>query len=110
VLDGRDRERYRGEVEPVDARAGHIPGAHSWPAREHLRPDGTVRPVEELRRELAELGVGPDTPVVSYCGSGVTACHNLLVLEQAGLGAGRLYPGSWSQWSGDTARPVATGP
>jgi thiosulfate/3-mercaptopyruvate sulfurtransferase len=67
--------------------------------------------VDELRRRLAAAGVRrADTPVVAYCGSGVTACHTLLVLEHAGLGAGRLYPGSWSQWSGDPERPVAVGP
>jgi thiosulfate/3-mercaptopyruvate sulfurtransferase len=109
VLDAREPERYRGETEPVDPRAGHIPGARSLPARANLDESGRLRPVAELRRRLAAVGVGPSTPVVSYCGSGVTACHTLLVLEHAGLGAGRLYPGSWSQWSSDAARPAATG-
>jgi thiosulfate/3-mercaptopyruvate sulfurtransferase len=109
VLDARDRERYRGELEPIDPRAGHIPGARSFPARVNLGPAGTLVEVDELRRRLGALGVERDTPVVSYCGSGVTACHTLLVLEHAGLGRGRLYPGSWSQWAADETRPVATG-
>jgi thiosulfate/3-mercaptopyruvate sulfurtransferase len=109
VLDARDRERYRGEVEPIDPRAGHIPGARSFPARANLCPDGRLLGLDELRRRLLELGVERDTAVVSYCGSGVTACHTLLVLEHVGLGAGRLYPGSWSEWSADPARPAATG-
>jgi thiosulfate/3-mercaptopyruvate sulfurtransferase len=109
VLDARDGARYRGEVELVDARAGHIPGARSFPARENLGEDGRLLGAAELLGRLAELGVGPGTPLVSYCGSGVTACHNLLVLEHLGLGHGRLYPGSWSQWSADPARPAATG-
>jgi thiosulfate/3-mercaptopyruvate sulfurtransferase len=109
VLDARDRDRYRGELEPIDRRAGHIPGAHSLPCRENVGPDGRLLSADELRRRITELGVQDDTPVVSYCGSGVTACHNLLVLEHVGVGHGRLYPGSWSQWSSDPARPVATG-
>jgi thiosulfate/3-mercaptopyruvate sulfurtransferase len=108
VVDARQAERYRGEEEPVDPRAGHIPGARSLPCREHLDARGRLLPLDQLRRRLAELGIGPQTPVVSYCGSGVTACHNLLVMEHAGLGRGRLYPGSWSQWSHDESRPVAT--
>ena len=109
VLDARDGARYRGDVEHVDARAGHIPGARSFPCRENLGDGGRLLPAAELRGRLAELGVGPDTPLVSYCGSGVTACHNLLVFEHLGLGYGRLYPGSWSQWSADPSRSVATG-
>ncbi len=109
VLDARDGARYRGEVELVDARAGHIPGARSFPARENLGDDMRLLGDDELRGRLAALGVGPDTPLVSYCGSGVTACHNLLVLEHLALGHGRLYPGSWSQWSADPSRPLATG-
>jgi thiosulfate/3-mercaptopyruvate sulfurtransferase len=112
VIDARQAERFRGETEPVDPRAGHIPGARSVPAREHLDPStGRLLPVEALRERFAAAGVAPDgPPVVSYCGSGVTACHNLLVMEHAGLGAGRLYPGSWSQWSADPSLPVSTGP
>lgn len=110
VLDAREGERYRGEREPVDPRAGHIPGARSLPCRENLGPDGRLLPVEELRRRFAAVGVTDGGAVVSYCGSGVTACHNLLVMEHAGLGTGRLYPGSWSQYSHDLERPAATGP
>lgn len=109
VIDARPRERFRGEPDPVDPRSGHIPGAFSVPCREHLDGSGRLLGVEELRRRLDAAGVDGSRPVVSYCGSGVTACHNLLVMEHAGLGAGRLYPGSWSQWSQDPARPVATG-
>jgi thiosulfate/3-mercaptopyruvate sulfurtransferase len=110
VLDARDAGRYRGEVEPVDPHAGHIPGARSLPCREHLTADGRFRPVDELRARFAAVGVQEGTPVVSYCGSGVTACHNLLALEHAGLGAGRLYPGSWSAYANTPGRSVATGP
>jgi thiosulfate/3-mercaptopyruvate sulfurtransferase len=109
VLDARDRERYLGLQEPVDPRAGHIPGAQSLPARENVDTAGRLLPVDELRRRFTAAGVGPSTPVVSYCGSGVNACHTLIALEHAGLGEGRLYPGSWSQWSSDPARPAATG-
>ena len=109
VLDARAPERYAGIEEPVDPRAGHIPGARSVPCRENVGPDGRLLPVEALRRRLATAGVDAATPVVSYCGSGVNACHTLLVLEHAGLGPGRLYPGSWSEWSADAARPAETG-
>jgi thiosulfate/3-mercaptopyruvate sulfurtransferase len=112
VLDARARERYRGDVEPVDPRAGHIPGARNLPARGNLNDDGHVLPVAELRRRFTAMGVdGPDAArrVVSSCGSGVTACHTLLLLEHAGLGEGRLYPGSWSAYSSDPRLPVATG-
>lgn len=108
-LDARERARFRGDTESIDPRAGHIPGAKSFPCRENLGPDGTVLPARELRERLHALGVEPDTALISYCGSGVTACHNLLVLEQLGYTGGRLYPGSWSQWSSDPAREVATG-
>ena len=108
VLDARDRARYRGDVEPVDPRPGHIPGARSLPCRENLAADGTFLPAARLRERLAEAGVTSAAGVISYCGSGVTACHNLLMLEHAGLGEGRLYPGSWSQYS-HTTRPAALG-
>ncbi|NLT26853.1 MAG: sulfurtransferase [Microbacteriaceae bacterium] len=107
VIDARPAERYRGD-DGTDPRAGHIPGARSLPVREHLR-DGALLGVDELRARFAAVGIEPGTPVVSYCGSGVTGCANLLVLEHAGLGVGRLYPGSWSQWAADPARPVETG-
>jgi len=109
LLDARDRERYSGAFEPVDPRGGHIPGALSFPCRENLGPDGRLVSVEELRARLDALGIDGGTPVISSCGSGVTACHNLLVLEHAGMRPGRLYPGSWSQWSADPTRPAATG-
>jgi len=110
VLDARAGERYRGEVEPVDPRAGHLPGARSLPATANLAEDGRVLPVAQLRDRFAAVGVRSGTAVVSSCGSGVTACHTLLLLEYAGLGSGRLYPGSFSAWSSDPGRPVATGP
>lgn len=109
VLDARDGVRYRGETEPVDPQAGHIPGARSLPARENLLPDGRFLPVAELRERFLAAGVGNGAPAISYCGSGVTACHTLLALEHAGFPAGRLYAGSWSQYSAAPGRPVATG-
>ncbi|MEU8237989.1 sulfurtransferase [Actinoplanes missouriensis] len=108
VLDARDLSRYRGDAEPVDPRPGHIPGARSVPTRENLSADGRFRPVSELRDRFAEQGVSDAADVISYCGSGVTACHNLIAMEHAGLGAGRLFPGSWSQYA-HTTRPAATG-
>ncbi|WP_305786102.1 sulfurtransferase [Symbioplanes lichenis] len=108
VIDARDGARFRGEVEPVDPRPGHIPGARNVPCRENLDESGRFLPVEQLRERFAAAGVTAGGDVVSYCGSGVTACHNLIALEHAGLGLGRLYPGSWSQYSA-TDRPAATG-
>jgi thiosulfate/3-mercaptopyruvate sulfurtransferase len=107
VIDARQRERFAGEPDGIDPRAGHIPGAHALPCREHLNADGRLLPLDALRARFGDIGIDGTAPVISYCGSGVTACHNLLVIEHAGLGTGRLYPGSWSQWSHDTARPVA---
>ena len=108
VLDARPGDRFRGENETIDPRAGHIPGARSLPCRENLTADGRFLPVPELRERFAAVGVVPGVPVVSYCGSGVTACHNLLAMEHAGLGVGRLYPGSWSEYA-HTDRPTASG-
>jgi thiosulfate/3-mercaptopyruvate sulfurtransferase len=105
LLDARDGPRYRGESEPFDARPGHIPGARSLPVREHVGPDGRLLPVERVRA----VGVRQDTEVISSCGSGVTACHNLLVLEHLGMRPGRLYAGSWSEWSADPERPTEVG-
>jgi thiosulfate/3-mercaptopyruvate sulfurtransferase len=110
VIDARPADRFAGAPDSLDPVAGHIPGARSVPTREHLRPDGTIGTAEALRERFAAAGIEPGTPVISYCGSGVTACHNLLALEHAGLGPGRLFPGSWSQWSRDPGRPVETGP
>jgi thiosulfate/3-mercaptopyruvate sulfurtransferase len=107
VLDARQAERFRGETEPIDPRAGHIPGARNVPCRENVGADGRLLPSAELRERFAAAGVTDAAGVISYCGSGVTACHNLLAMEQAGLGVGRLYPGSWSQYS-HTDRPAAT--
>jgi thiosulfate/3-mercaptopyruvate sulfurtransferase len=108
LIDARQRERYLGQPDGIDPRAGHIPGAKSVPTREHLDASGRLRSTPELRATFASAGIQDDIPVISYCGSGVTACHTLLVLEHAGLGLHRLYPGSWSQWS-HSDRPIATG-
>lgn len=110
LLDVRAPKRYRGEHEPVDPRAGHVPGAVNLPAAAALGPDGRLRDVEEIRAGFLAAGAGPGTDVVASCGSGVSACFTLLLLEHAGLPAGRLWPGSFSAWAGDPARPVATGP
>jgi thiosulfate/3-mercaptopyruvate sulfurtransferase len=109
LIDGRAADRFAGAADAVDPRPGHIPGARSLPTREHAAPDGRLRDTGALRERFAAVGIEAGTPVVSYCGSGVTACHNLLVLEHAGLGPGRLFPGSWSQWSRDPSRPAETG-
>jgi len=110
VIDARAAERYRGEVEPIDRVAGHVPGARNHPSSTLLGADGLFLPPDELRRALLATldGVAPGR-TVAYCGSGVTACHVLLAMEHAGLRGGRLYPGSWSEWTRDPARPVATG-
>lgn len=108
VLDARAAERYRGEVEPIDPRAGHIPGALSAPTAANLGPDGTFLTAAALRERFAALGIQQtDRPVV-YCGSGVNASHQIVALALAGI-EGTLFAGSWSQWSSDPARPVATG-
>ena len=108
LLDARSAERYRGDTEPVDPVAGHIPGARSAPTTANLRPDGTLLPAETLRARFAELGAhGPAVGV--YCGSGVTAAHEVLALAVAGIPAA-LYPGSWSEWVSEPGRPVAVGP
>jgi thiosulfate/3-mercaptopyruvate sulfurtransferase len=109
VIDARDANRFRGEFEPVDPRPGHVPGARNVPCRANLDERGRFLPAGELRRRFTEAGVTEGSDVVSYCGSGVTACHNLLALEVAGFGPGRLYPGSWSQYSHATDRPAAVG-
>jgi thiosulfate/3-mercaptopyruvate sulfurtransferase len=109
LLDARAGERYRGEVEPVDPRAGHIPGALSAPWVENLGPDGRFKSPEELRERFAALSVDAENGAVVYCGSGVNATHDLLAMELAGLNNGRLYAGSWSDWSTRDA-PIATGP
>ena len=108
LLDARARNRYAGEFEPVDPRPGHIPGARNLPAAEMLGPDTRLLSLEELRAQVRAAGVGESDAVIASCGSGVTACHTLLVLEALGLPAGRLFPGSYSQWS-HTDRPVESG-
>ncbi|GAB2681550.1 sulfurtransferase [Saccharopolyspora gloriosae] len=113
LLDARAPERYRGEVEPVDPRAGHIPGARNAPFAANVTEDGTWRTPQDVAALFQELGVDGSSPVGAYCGSGVTACSTLLALEHAGLsGPGNpaaLYAGSWSHWSADPDRPAATG-
>lgn len=109
LLDARAVERYRGEVEPIDPRAGHVPGALSAPATGNVDGEGRFLAAAELRRRFEELGVTSGTPVAAYCGSGVTAAHNVVALTLAGHRPA-LYPGSWSQWSRHADRPVAVGP
>lgn len=110
LLDARAHPRYTGEVEPVDPKAGHIPGAVNAPFANHAGPDGRWRPPAELAARFADLGVAADRPVGAYCGSGVTAASVLLALEVSGMAEQPvLYAGSWSHWARDDARPVATG-
>jgi thiosulfate/3-mercaptopyruvate sulfurtransferase len=108
LLDARAAERYAGAVEPIDPKAGHIPGAVSAPTTDNLAEDGRFHPAAELRRRFEALGVREGVDVAAYCGSGVTAAHEVAALAIAGFEAG-LYPGSWSQWSNLDDRPVATG-
>ena len=110
LLDARSGDRFRGEVEPIDPKAGHIPGARSVPWQSNLDGQKRFLPRDQLRRHFQQLGVRSGDQVVAYCGSGVSACHHLLALEVAGLPGARLYPGSWSDWSTRDDAPVATGP
>jgi len=110
LIDARATPRYRGEVEPIDPVGGHVPGARSRPFSDNLRDDGRFKPADVLRREFeALLGSRQPEDVVHMCGSGVTACHNLLAMEHAGLNGSRLYAPSWSGWVSDAGRPVAKG-
>ena len=109
LLDARAGERYRGEAEPIDPRAGHVPGAVSAPTTENVADDGRFRAPGELRERFAALGAVPGAEVGVYCGSGVTAAHQAVALTLAGFRP-RVFPGSWSQWSNHPALPVATGP
>ncbi|OPF75367.1 sulfurtransferase [Streptomyces antioxidans] len=109
LLDARAGERYRGEVEPIDPVGGHIPGAVSAPTAENVTDDGHFLSAERLAERFADLGATGDAEVGVYCGSGVSAAHQVLALAVAGVPAA-LYVGSWSEWSSDGARPVATGP
>lgn len=108
LVDARAPERYRGEVEPVDPVAGHVPGAVNVPTARNLTEDGRFRPVEELQEVYAGVGAVPGADVAAYCGSGVTACLDVLALELVGVRAA-LYPGSWSGWITDPSRPVTSG-
>jgi thiosulfate/3-mercaptopyruvate sulfurtransferase len=110
LLDARAPDRFRGENETLDPVGGHIPGARNRHFRDNLDASGRFKPAAALRKEFSGV-LGDTTPdqAVHYCGSGVSACHNLLALELAGLHGGRLYAGSWSEWSADSSRPVATG-
>jgi thiosulfate/3-mercaptopyruvate sulfurtransferase len=108
LLDARAPARYCGEQEPIDPVAGRIPGALNRFNNDNLTAAGTFKPAEVLRQEfLAVLGDRPAAGAINYCGSGVSACHNLLAMEIAGLGGARLYAGSWSEWSSNPARPIA---
>jgi len=110
LVDARGAPRFRGEAEPLDPVAGHIPGALNRPFNLNLGPDGKFKPAAELRAEFTELLAGRDpASVVHHCGSGVSAVPNLLAMEIAGLGRGALYAGSWSEWCSDPARPMAQG-
>ncbi|WP_397476309.1 sulfurtransferase [Pusillimonas sp.] len=110
IVDARAPERFRGEVEPMDPVAGHIPGALNRPNSQNLQASGRFKPSAQLREEFtALLGGRSPEQVVHQCGSGITACHNLFAMELAGLSGSALYPGSWSEWCSDPARPVATG-
>jgi thiosulfate/3-mercaptopyruvate sulfurtransferase len=108
LLDARAPERYRGEVEPVDPVAGHIPGAVNVPATVNLGPDGRFRPAAELREQFERAGVRPGATIGAYCGSGVSAAVDVLALELAGYPGAALYVGSWSEWITDPSRAVAT--
>ncbi len=110
LLDARAPERYAGAVEPLDKVAGHVPGAHNHPFTGNLGPDGRFLGADELRQHFGRsLGAVSPEHAIMMCGSGVTACHNLLALEVAGMTGARLYAGSWSEWIRDPSRPVATG-
>lgn len=110
LIDARGRSRYAGEEEPIDPVAGHIPGALNRPYTDNLQAGGRFKPAVLLREEFEALLCGTDgSRLVAQCGSGVTACHHLAALEIAGIGPARLYPGSWSEWCADPARPIRTG-
>ena len=110
LIDARDPQRYRGEVEPLDPRAGHIPGARNHFFKDNLNSEGLFLTRPELKQAFTTtLGKLPDSTAVHYCGSGVSACHNILAQTHAGLGQPRLYCGSWSEWCADPERPIAVG-
>lgn len=110
LFDARSEERFRGEVEPFDKVAGHVPGAVNLPFEDNLQPNGCFLPAAELRAQYQDfLGGSAPYSVVHMCGSGVTACHNVFAMEHAGLAGSRLYVGSWSEWITDPNRPIAVG-
>jgi thiosulfate/3-mercaptopyruvate sulfurtransferase len=110
ILDARNAQRFRGENETLDPVGGHIPGAVNRFFKDNLTPTGRFKPAEVLQAEYRQLMDGRGAAeIIHSCGSGVTACHNLLAMEVAGLSGSRLYPGSWSEWCADPIRPVATG-
>jgi thiosulfate/3-mercaptopyruvate sulfurtransferase len=109
LLDARSPERFRGEREPIDPVAGHVPGARNWPTTENVDDSGRFLDRERLRAQFGQAGVAEDVELGAYCGSGVTAAHEVLALELSGFPAA-LYVGSWSDWVTDPTRPVATGP
>ncbi len=109
VVDARDPDRFEGRTDPVDARPGHVPGAVNVPCRANLDQDGRLLPLERVRERVTGAGVHAAEDVVAYCGSGVTACHLLLTLDQLGMGHGRLFVGGWSAYGADPHRPVETG-
>ncbi|MFJ4028554.1 sulfurtransferase [Paenarthrobacter sp. NPDC089989] len=110
VADARNRDRFEGLQDPVDPRPGHIPGAMNLPCRENLDSTGRLLADDELRYNVRAAGISRADRFISYCGSGVTACHNLLTLEHLGLGEGRLFVGGWSQYSRSPGLPVELGP
>jgi thiosulfate/3-mercaptopyruvate sulfurtransferase len=109
IVDARAPDRFRGENETLDPVGGHIPGAKNRFFKDNLQADGRFKPAQQLRAEFGGLIGSPEASIMQ-CGSGVTACHNLLAMEVAGLSGAALYPGSWSEWCSDPSRPVATGP
>src|SRR5690606_17979004 len=110
LIDARAPERFRGEIEPIDRVAGHVPGALNRPYVANLRADGRFKPAAVLREEFDELlQDAPPQETLLMCGSGVTACHHALAMQHAGLAGARVYAGSWSEWISDAARPVAKG-
>jgi thiosulfate/3-mercaptopyruvate sulfurtransferase len=108
VVDARNRDRYQGRHDPIDPRPGHIPQALNFPCRENLHASGRLLPMKHLQQNAAEAGIASGRDVISYCGSGITACHNLLVFEHLGLGQGRLFVGGWSQYGHARHLPVET--
>ena len=111
LIDARAPERFAGKTEPLDRTPGHIPTAVNYFYKRNVTDEGVMLPSDRLRQQFAEvIGERPPDQVVMYCGSGVTACQNLLAMEHAGLSGAKLYPGSWSEWSSDLDRPVETGP